>query len=105
MLHTQPRGIQEAGQASFDLHADKGRRVSASLFLTHDELAELTGRTSAAHQRKWLEANGYRFAVNANNRPIVARDYLLSRLGVVAQGAAEAGAGAPRPNFSALKSA
>jgi len=78
--------------------------VSASLFLTPDELAELTGRTSSAGQRKWLEDKSYRFAVNANNRPIVAREYVLTRLGVVAVGASEsAAAEAPRPNFAALK--
>lgn len=80
--------------------------MTASLFLTPDELAELTGRTSAAGQRKWLDANGYRFAINANNRPIVAREYLLTRLGVAAAGASAApAAAAPRPNFAALKAA
>jgi hypothetical protein len=80
--------------------------MPASLFLTPDELAELTGRTASASQRKWLEANGYRFAVNANNRPVVARDYLLTRLGVtVAAGVELSAAATPRPNFAALKSA
>jgi hypothetical protein len=80
--------------------------MPASLFLTPDELAELTGRTSSAGQRKWLDANGYRFAVNANNRPIVAREYMLTRLGVAAVGPADTAAvSMPRPNFAALKSA
>lgn len=80
--------------------------MTAPLFLTPVELAELTGRTSAAGQRKWLEANGYRFAVNANNRPIVARDYLLTRLGVVAAAVSQpAMLDAARPNFGALKAA
>lgn len=78
--------------------------MMSPLFLTPAELAELTGRTSAAGQRKWLEANGFRFAVNANNRPIVARDYLLTRLGVVAV-AAPAVIDTARPNFGALKAA
>ena len=88
-----PPALQDAGD----------RPVTAQLFLTAEELAELTGYTATAHQRKWLDANGYRYALNANNRPIVARDYLLSRLGVTVAAAAEtASAAAPRPNFSAL---
>jgi hypothetical protein len=80
--------------------------MSAALFLTSEELAELTGRTSAAGQRKWLDAKGYRFAVNANNRPIVAREYVLTRLGVMAAGASDTQSiAAPRPNFAALTSA
>jgi hypothetical protein len=80
--------------------------VIGSLFLTPDELSELTGRTSAAGQRKWLDANGYRFAVNANNQPKVAREYVLTRLGVAAAAYADAMAvSAPRPNFAALKAA
>lgn len=80
--------------------------MSAALFLSPGELAELTGRVSSAGQRKWLEDNKYRFALNANNRPIVAREYLLTRLGVAAAMSPEAlMAVAPRPNFGALKSA
>ena len=79
--------------------------MSAPLFLTPDEVGELTGRTSAAGQRKWLEANGYRFAVNANNRPMVAREYLLARLGVAVASIDLAATAAPRPNFAALKAA
>lgn len=80
--------------------------MSAALFLSPEELAELTGRVSSAGQRKWLVSNGFKFAVNANNRPIVARDYLLTRLGVAAAMLPDAVmASAPRPNFGALKSA
>lgn len=73
-----------------------------ALFLTQTELAELTGRTSSAHQRKWLDANGYRYAVNANQRPIVAREYLLTRLGVATATAEATLTATPRPNFAAL---
>jgi hypothetical protein len=80
--------------------------MSTALFLTPDELAELTGYSMPRSQRKWLDANGYRYALNANNQPKVARDYLLSRLGVTVATAANAEAAAtPRPNFGALKSA
>lgn len=80
--------------------------MNAALFLTPDELVELTGYSMPRSQRKWLDANGYLYAVNANNQPKVARDYLLSRLGVVVAGARNADPVAtPRPNFAALKPA
>lgn len=80
--------------------------MSAALFLSAEELAELTGRASSAGQRKWLKDNGYPFATNANKRPIVAREYLLNRLGVAATMSPHAMmAAVPRPNFGALKSA
>lgn len=73
-----------------------------ALFLTPAELAELTGRAKSAHQRKWLDANGYRYALNANQRPIVAREYLLTRLGVATATAEAPVMATPRPNFAAL---
>lgn len=80
--------------------------MSAALFLTPEELAELTGYTSPRSQRKWLDANGYRYAVNANNRPKVARAHLLSRLGGAVAGAAGTDTVVtPRPNFGALNHA
>lgn len=80
--------------------------MSSSLFLTAEELCELTGRATSLAQRKWLKANGYVFAVNANGRPIVAREYALTRLGVAAANLHDApcNTGA-RPNFAALSPA
>jgi len=78
--------------------------VSESLFLSPDELAEFTGRKLQSAQQKWLQSAGYAFTVNANGRPIVARDYILARLGVaVSTVANSSNADAPRPNFGALK--
>lgn len=73
-----------------------------ALFLTPIELAELTGRSTSAGQRRWLDANGYRFALNANGRPIVARGHVLARLGAVQAESNESAAPAPRPNFAAI---
>jgi len=79
--------------------------VVETLFLTPNELAELTGRTSSAGQRKWLDTNGYRFALNANNRPVVAREYVLSRLGVMQADSDVGNLSIHRPNFNALSKA
>lgn len=68
------------------------------LFLASDEVEALTGYKLPAHQTKWLQAKGWRFEINGNRRPIVARKYTEKMLGC----------GVPeesmyRPNFSALQ--
>ena len=73
-----------------------------ALFLTPRELVELTGRSTSAGQRRWLDANGYRFALNANSRPVVARGHVLARLGAAQVDSATPIAAAPRPNFDAI---
>lgn len=76
-----------------------------ALFLTPVEMAELTGRSTSAGQRRWLDANGYRFALNANSRPIVARGHVLARLGATQTATSAAAVSAPRPNFAAIAGA
>ena len=73
-----------------------------ALFLTPVEMVELTGRSTSAGQRRWLDANGYRFALNANSRPVVARGHVLARLGAAQADSAAPVAAAPRPNFDAI---
>lgn len=51
------------------------------LYLTPDELIELTGRKLVSLQIKWLVAKGWKHEVNAVGRPIVARSYFEYRLG------------------------
>ncbi|MDH3645956.1 MAG: DUF4224 domain-containing protein [Gammaproteobacteria bacterium] len=43
------------------------------IFLTADELGELTGYQRPALQRRWLAENGYSFDVRADGKPIVSR--------------------------------
>lgn len=76
-----------------------------ALFLTPAELVELTGRKTSAGQRCWLDANGYRFALNANSRPIVARGHVLARLGASQADDSAQAVSAPRPNFAAIAGA
>lgn len=56
-----------------------------SLFLSNDELHELTGLCQSAAQRRWLETHGWCYEIAANGRPKVARLYFERKmLGVVA---------------------
>ena len=50
------------------------------MFLTADELAELTGYRQPSAQIRWLRAHGWRFVINAQRRPIVDRGFYERRL-------------------------
>lgn len=71
---------------------------SITIFLTSSEVEALTGFKMAARQVAWLRTKGWRFEINGNRRPIVARKYVEKMLGC----------GVPdqntyTPNFSALR--
>lgn len=51
-----------------------------SLFLSRDELMDLTERKQRAKVAEWLTENGYRFDVAADGWPKVLRSALESRL-------------------------
>lgn len=68
------------------------------LFLTGDEVGTLTGFKTPARQVEWLRTKGWRFEVNGNRRPIVARKYAEKMLGC---GATDENT--YRPNFAALQ--
>lgn len=72
-----------------------------SMFLSDDELEELTGKVRHDAQRRELARRGWIFEVTASGRPIVSRSYAEAKLG---RGHATA---EPtrlwRPNFDALK--
>lgn len=55
--------------------------MTDTIFLTPDELSELTDRKQAAKQIQWLLANGYPFERSASGRPKVLRSVVLNRLG------------------------
>jgi hypothetical protein len=68
------------------------------LFLSGDEMEILTGFKLPTRQSSWLLTKGWRFEINGNRRPIVARKYAEKMLGC----------GAPEqsvymPNFAALR--
>lgn len=69
-----------------------------ALFLTCEEIGTLTGFKTPARQVEWLRTKGWRFEINGNRRPIVARKYAEKMLGC---GVPEESA--YRPNFAALQ--
>lgn len=72
--------------------------MESDLFLTSEEVGTLTGYKLAAHQIRWLQAKGWRFELNGNRRPIVARKYAEKMLGCGIPDEATY-----KPNFSALQ--
>ena len=67
-------------------------------FLTPEEVQTLTGLKSSVRQVRWLRAKGWRFELNAIQRPIIARSYAERMLGCGPDFSSSA-----RPNFSALR--
>ena len=53
------------------------------MFLTADELRDLTGYTLPAHQLRWLARHGWRHEVSGLGRPVVSRAYAERRLGAL----------------------
>lgn len=49
----------------------------SSLFLTDDELRQLTGRAFKSRQIAWLKEQGLPFRVNATGHPVVARAVIV----------------------------
>ena len=49
------------------------------MFLTAEQLRELTGYQQAALHRCWLAENGYSFDVRCDGRPVVSRTYYEDR--------------------------
>lgn len=72
-----------------------------SLFLSKDEVAELTGYKVPALQCRWLRERGWVFEQNRNNRPIIGRGYAKCRLG--GGDAVPPPSGGTRPNFAVLQ--
>lgn len=53
-----------------------------SLFLTHDEMQELTGYQLPHFQALWLIDHGYPFERTNSGKPRVLRAYIQQRLGL-----------------------
>lgn len=53
------------------------------MFLTPQEVAELTGYQKPSAQIKWLTAERFGFVIGGDGHPKVLREVVLSRLGVV----------------------
>ncbi len=66
------------------------------MFISQDEVAELTGYQQPKRQAKWLADNGYRFALDATGRPKVLREEVENYLIGKVKGRSRS------PNFAAL---
>ena len=56
------------------------------MFLTKEDLAELTGYSMPGKQREWMDARGWVYEVSAMGRIKVLRRYAEMRLGLPIQG-------------------
>ncbi len=68
-----------------------------SMFLTPDELKDLTGYAYKGKQAEWLGRRGWKFECDAQNRPKVLRTYAEAKMGANTRRATQA-----EPNFAAL---
>lgn len=67
------------------------------LFLDGDEVEVLTGFKTPMRQVEWLRSKGWRFELNGNRKPVIARRYAEKMLGCGSDDEQR-----PRPNFGAL---
>jgi len=65
------------------------------MFLTNEEICELTGYKRHTAQCRWLADRGYRFEVNSLGRPVVLVSIVERRL-------QPSGRTTKQPNFEAL---
>lgn len=68
-------------------------------FLIPEEVETLTGFKTPGRQITWLTGKGWRFELNGNRKPIIARKYAEKMLGCFT----DTQDSTPRPNFGALK--
>lgn len=51
------------------------------MFMTPEEVADLTGYQKPSAQIRWLEAERFGYVIGGDGQPKVLRDVVLSRLG------------------------
>lgn len=68
------------------------------VFLNFEEMENLTGFKTPARQVGWLRVKGWRFELNGNGKPIIARRYAEKMLGCSSDHDV-----VQRPNFGALR--
>lgn len=80
----------------------------STLFLTPDELTELTGFKQTKGHVRWLDRNRWRYVLTRSQQPRVARDYFMDRMGMPRSRSgfnpkAHSAAHNEEPDFSALE--
>lgn len=56
--------------------------IPPSIFLSPEELKELTDYETARYQKAWLDRHGYTYELSARGRPKVLRAYVMQRMGL-----------------------
>jgi len=59
----------------------RNRKQVIKMFLTRDELTELTGYKKRPGQIRWLAERGYKFEIGRDGRPRVLRAVIIQALG------------------------
>lgn len=72
--------------------------MSTLLFLSPEELKELTGYVYASRQKSWLKDRGWKFETDNLGRPKVLRAHMENQLGGAGRKASP-----KEPDFAALK--
>lgn len=73
------------------------------MFLTVDELRELTGYKYSSTQIRWLSDHGWQFEVSGIGRPIVGRAYARQKLGFVVSATEKPHRPEPKLNLDAIR--
>lgn len=76
--------------------------AATMMFLTADELHELTGRVRWSAQIRWLRDNHWAFTVRADGRPVVTKQEVERQL---VTGGAKPRQGTDEPDFAAARRA
>ncbi len=74
--------------------------MALDFFLSAEEIELLTGYRLPMRQVAWLRTKGWRFELNGNRKPVIARRYAEKMLGCGDQDREHV-----RPNFAALRAA
>lgn len=71
------------------------------MFLTKEEVHELTGYVRSADQRKWLKTRGWKFEISRLGRPVVLRIHVEEMLSLAAK--KEPARPEPKLNLDAIR--
>lgn len=69
------------------------------MFLTREELYELTGRSRPSAQIRWLRLNGFEVLQRADGQPLVLRVAIMNKMGITS---GKRHRTTSEPNWSAL---
>jgi hypothetical protein len=77
------QAVDRLNRATTTKHRDEYTMTMSTpgLFLTHEELTELTGFKTPSGHARWLDKNRWRYVLTRSQQARVSRDYFLERMG------------------------